>query len=458
MGWLEKLLQSIFGRRGAAPPPAPPPRPVPPPPRPAPPPVAPPPVAPPPVAPPSTGGFALDGLRAKEAVRLSLGQIDAVATRLGVEPAAIRAVVQIESAGAGFAADGRPLILFEPVVFSELTGGKFDRTHAQVSQPTPLPGALGRTQAERWGLLAAAFALDPDAALKATSWGLFQIAGKDHTSAGYGNVYAFVNDLAHSETKQLAIFEAIVRGKELADELRNRDWETFARVYNGQSGAEKYGRALAEAYAAIKRAQANEGAFLDRLVARNPGPLTMAEIQAAAQRMQIEPAAMQAVLKVESRGSGFGPDGRPIILYEPHVFSRLTQRRFDASHPTLSYRQWTERPYPRTQAERWKQLADAYALDPEASVGAASWGLFQILGMNHKACGFDSATAFVADMSQSESHMLKAFEAFVRSNGILDELQAKDWPGFARIYNGPGQVELYGRLLREAYEQFSRSA
>jgi hypothetical protein len=36
----------------------------------------------------------------------------------------------------------------------------------------------------------------------------------------------------------------------------------------------------------------------------------------------------------------------------------------------------------------------------------------------------------------------------------VDELQALDWEGFARIYNGSGQVEKYGRLLREAYETF----
>jgi hypothetical protein len=47
--------------------------------------------------------------------------------------------------------------------------------------------------------------------------------------------------------------------------------------------------------------------------------------------------------------------------------------------------------------------------------------------------------------------MLAAFEAFVRSNGILDELQRKDWAGFAKVYNGPGQVETYSKLLSDAY-------
>jgi hypothetical protein len=390
--------------------------------------------------------------------RISQADVDNSAQHLGVEAAAIRAVVQIESASHGFGVDGRPLILFEPVVFSSLTGGRFDASNPQVSAPAVRSGQIPVKQDDRWKQLAQAYALDPDAALKATSWGLFQIAGADHLAAGYANVYAFVVDVADSELKQLEQFEKVVRQKELQDELRTQDWEGFARVYNGASGAEKYGRSLGEAYANAKRDLAKQGSFVDRLVAEDRSPLTLAQITDAANRMGIEPAAMRAVLKVESRGSGFGPDGRPIILYEPHIFSRLTARKFDATHPTLSYRNWKDRPYPKTQAERWQQIAAAYELDAEAALGAASWGLFQILGSNHKACGFDTASAFVADMAKSEVNMLKAFEVFCRSNGIVDELQRKDWAGFARVYNGPGQVELYGRLLREAYEGFTRTA
>jgi hypothetical protein len=84
--------------------------------------------------------------------------------------------------------------------------------------------------------------------------------------------------------------------------------------------------------------------------------------------------------------------------------------------------------------------------------------LFQILGTNHARCGFASATAFVADMAKSHVRQLAAFEAFVRSSGIADELQRKDWEGFARVYNGPGQVERYGRLLREAYDRIKAAA
>lgn len=198
--------------------------------------------------------------------------------------------------------------------------------------------------------------------------------------------------------------------------------------------------------------------YLASLVAKNPAVLTAAEIKAAAERMGCEQASIRAVLKVESRGRGFSPDGRPIILFEPHIFSKLTVRKYDISNPAVSYKSWGAKPYPGTQDGRYKQLEEAFALDPEAAVSAASWGLFQILGMNYKACGFASATAFVSDMAQSEARMLAAFEAFVRANKILDELQKKDWAGFARVYNGPGQVEKYAKLLGDAYAAASAQA
>ena len=343
------------------------------------------------------------------------------------------------------------VILFEPVIFSALTDHRFDASNPNVSQATAKAGALGNTQADRWAKLQEAFGLDGAAALKSTNWGLFQTSGQNFQPCGFTDVTAFVSDIAMSEARQLAAFEQFIRSKDLMDELRNQDWEGFARVYHGVSGAAKYGQFLQDAYVKEKQ-KASGGAFLDTLVAKNANPLTGAEIEAAASRMSVEPAAVRAVLKVESKGSGFGADGRPLILFEPHIFSRLTGNVYDATHPTVSYKTWKERPYPKTQADRYKQLAEAYALDAEAAVSSASWGLFQIMGMNYAQCGFTSATGFVSDMAQSEANMLKSFEAFVRKNNILDELQRKDWAGFARVYNGPGQVDTYAKLLQDAYD------
>ena len=41
-------------------------------------------------------------------------------------------------------------------------------------------------------------------------------------------------------------------------------------------------------------------------------------------------------MAVETSGQGFLPNRRPQILFERHIFSTLTKRRFDASHPNIS--------------------------------------------------------------------------------------------------------------------------
>jgi len=468
MSFWSDLFATIFGRRRPATRPAPqpaPPRTPPPPPRSVPsPPVArpPPPAASPPAAPPRvvppppapTAALTLDRLRQRDATRLNGEQIDALAFGLGVEAAAIRAVIRVETAADGGFEEGRPRILFEPTAFSRLTGGRFDASHPALSQATLARADLGRTQADRWAKLADAFALDQSAALAATSWGLFQTAGYHFAACGYPSVQAFALDISQSETHQLAAFERFLRSQQLIDELQARDWEGFARVYDGPDNVARYAGLLQQSYNALRSVRSSDG-FLESLRRRDETRLTMAHFEEAAQILGCEVAAIRAVIKVETGGAKAYDEetGRPIILFEPHIFSRITQRRFDASHPQISYSSWGARPYVRSQADRWAQLAEAYALDQEAAVASASYGLFQILGMNHRICGYETAKAFVADYSQSEVRQLAAFLAFVRGKGIADELQRLDWEGFARVYNGPGQVDKYGRLLREAYEE-----
>ncbi|WP_269084618.1 N-acetylmuramidase domain-containing protein [Pseudomonas sp. Root329] len=59
-------------------------------------------------------------------------------------------------------------------------------------------------------------------------------------------------------------------------------------------------------------------------------------LAAALDLAKVSAAQLWAVLAVETSGNGFYPDRRPKILYERHVFSRLTQQKFDAQHSDLS--------------------------------------------------------------------------------------------------------------------------
>ena len=170
-----------------------------------------------------------------------------------------------------------------------------------------------------------------------------------------------------------------------------------------------------------------------------------------AARLNCEWEAVAAVAEVESGPlGGFAADGRPIILFERHLFSRKTNSRFDGSHPSVSNR--TPGGYPRTQDERWAQMRQAYALDAESALQSASYGRFQVLGQNFANGGFPNAHAYVSAMARSEQGQLQAFVDFVRANGLIDELQRKDWVGFASRYNGPGYAaNQYDTKMAQAY-------
>ncbi|GAM99182.1 extensin-like protein [alpha proteobacterium U9-1i] len=197
--------------------------------------------------------------------------------------------------------------------------------------------------------------------------------------------------------------------------------------------------------------------YLSTLRAESRAPLTRADFERVAAALNCEWEAVGAVAEVESGPlGGFGPDGRPIILFERHLFSRHTSSRYDATHPTISNR--TGGGYPRTQAERWAQLEQAYALDPEAALKSASYGRFQVLGQNYPNGGFANAHAFVSSMARSEQGQLQSFVDFVRANNLGDELQRKDWVGFASRYNGPSYAQFqYDTKMAAAYQRLKNN-
>lgn len=171
-------------------------------------------------------------------------------------------------------------------------------------------------------------------------------------------------------------------------------------------------------------------------------------IEKAAAELGADIAAVRAVISVESNG-GFLPDTRPKILFERHLFHRLTGGKYSAAHPAVSS------PSPGGYAggaREYGRLEDAMALDRAAALKAASWGAFQILGRNHEAAGFDDVEGFVAAMTRSEDDHLRAFVSFVKANHLDDELRRRDWAGFARGYNGPNfRINRYDEKLAAAY-------
>jgi hypothetical protein len=177
-------------------------------------------------------------------------------------------------------------------------------------------------------------------------------------------------------------------------------------------------------------------------------PFTEGAIQAAAARIGCDVAAVKAVIDVESRG-GFQPDTRPKILFERHLFHRLTGGAHDAAHPDISS---PDAGGYVGGAGEYARLERAIALDRDAALKSASWGAFQILGRNHEAAGFANVEDFCAAMCRSEDDQLGAFVAFVLANHLDDELRRQDWAGFARGYNGPAfEKNRYDQKLATAH-------
>lgn len=158
------------------------------------------------------------------------------------------------------------------------------------------------------------------------------------------------------------------------------------------------------------------------------------------------------VLAVETSGCGFLPDRRPPILYERHIFSRLTGGRFDdgdISSPTPGG-------YGASGAHQYDRLAQAIALDRQAALQSASWGLAQIMGMNYAAAGFADVETMVAAVCDSEDAQLAAFVAFLKSSKLDVHLQAHDWTSLARGYNGPTYAQHnYDTNLAAQHAKFS---
>jgi hypothetical protein len=190
--------------------------------------------------------------------------------------------------------------------------------------------------------------------------------------------------------------------------------------------------------------------------------LTDDDYARAAKALNVEVAAIKAVAEVESAGSGFLPDGRPAILYEAHIFHQHSKGAHagakDRRGVALSSPSWNRALYGATGAAQHNRYEDARALNADAANKACSWGMFQILGANHKACGFDTSQEFVDAMwTGGASAHLDAFVKFIQANKLDGALRAKNWAAFAKGYNGPAYAQnAYDKKMAAAYARWSK--
>lgn len=184
----------------------------------------------------------------------------------------------------------------------------------------------------------------------------------------------------------------------------------------------------------------------------------------AAWLLMCDEPAIRAVAAVESGNSGaFLDTGEPALLYEPHIFHRLTEGRFDGRQAADLKSGWSELSYPKWRpgtygpvAIQHTKLQAAARLDRDAALQACSWGLFQILGTNYRAAGYSSIQRFVTAAYRSADDHLRMFVMFLRSDArLVDAIRAHEWAAFAGVYNGPGfAANRYDIKLKAAFDKF----
>ncbi|MCM1033900.1 MAG: N-acetylmuramidase family protein [Odoribacter sp.] len=186
--------------------------------------------------------------------------IEEFAAELGVETAAIRAVIDIETGKThkGFWTEGKPVINFDLSVFRQMAKrhginlSRYTKSHSEVFNK-PNISRHGSQQAAVQARLDRALDIDTVAAIEGTFWGMFQIGGFNWRQCGTTSPQEFMQLMSRSERDQLELFGEFITRSGLLPALKAKNWSAFARGYNGPGYAARgYHTRLATAYKKYK--------------------------------------------------------------------------------------------------------------------------------------------------------------------------------------------------------------
>ena len=179
-----------------------------------------------------------------------------VAELFGCQPAALKAVQQVETGGrGGFFSPGRPAILFEGHIFwTQLKKrGSNPEDYVKGNENILYPkwekghykGGIGE-----YDRLEQARKINREAADASASWGMFQIMGFNYAACGEESIESFVRSMCESEFKQLLLTANFIKkNSQMLQALQARDWAVFAKCYNGPAYAQnRYDVKLEAAY------------------------------------------------------------------------------------------------------------------------------------------------------------------------------------------------------------------
>jgi hypothetical protein len=185
------------------------------------------------------------------------GLLEWLAAKSGISASAAVSVICAESSGAGFGADGRMIIRFEPHIFYRLWGREHHKEFSAWFVGTnwrgyshryrPSVGAPWRqfhgSQKLEWEAFTIACGLDETAAMQSISMGMFQIMGFNHEQVGYKTVQEMFERFNSDIRYQIQGFFDFLT-PDMVRALQWRDFTTFARYYNGSGQAHAYGERI----------------------------------------------------------------------------------------------------------------------------------------------------------------------------------------------------------------------
>jgi hypothetical protein len=184
--------------------------------------------------------------------------------------------------------------------------------------------------------------------------------------------------------------------------------------------------------------------------------LTDADFESVARELDVEAAAIKAVVLIEAgkQMKGFWAPGVPVVNFDRSMYN---SHRHKAVNKKGDKNAKVPAGLTGYALKEWTQLTNARRQNEDGANMGTFWGMFQIGGFNYKLCGCESVGEFVKLMSESELEQLELFAAFITNTGMLPDLKAKNWSAFARKYNGASYARRgYHTRMANAYAKFKK--
>lgn len=183
--------------------------------------------------------------------------------------------------------------------------------------------------------------------------------------------------------------------------------------------------------------------------------LTHADFVKVAEELGVEVAAIRAVVAIEagSQMKGFWAPGVPVVNFDRSMYARYKSKAKGGGDKNAA----VPKGLSGYALREWTQLVNARRVNAAAADMGTFWGMFQIGGFNYRMCGCETIEEFVRLMSYSELEQLELFAAFITNAGMVPELRARNWSGFARKYNGASYARRgYHTKMANAYARFKK--